>query len=353
MLELDGSYGEGGGQILRMALALSALTGTAVRVVNVRARRKNPGLAAQHVTAVRALTELCSADVKGAEVGSRTVTFSPGTLRSGHYAFDVGTAGSVTLVLQAVLPAALHIGNVELRIRGGTDVPMAPPADYFRKVFLRWLGRLGGPVEFDLIRRGYYPRGGGEVIVRTGDPAEFRPLNLEAGHEPERIEGAAHVANLPADIAARMAAAARKRLLAFLSVKIHTEVLDSSRAEGPGGAIVLWADAGESILGGSALAERGKRAEVVGDEAAAGLLAELNASAIVDVYAADQILPYLALASGPSSLIVREVTDHTRTAMWLLRSFLPVQFEEIAVGPLKRIVIRPGSRAHRSDVEGT
>ena len=342
VLEIDGSCGEGGGQVLRMSLALSALTGTAVRVVNVRARRKNPGLAAQHVTAVRAVADLCSAEVKGVDVGSRSVEFTPGAIRPGGFSFDVGTAGSVTLVLQAALPAAFRVGDVELRISGGTDVPMAPPADYFRKVFLRWLGRLGGAAEFELVRRGYYPRGGGEVVVRIPEPAKWRPLLLEQSAEVERIEGAAHIANLPEDIAMRMASAARKRLATYLSVKIHSEVLDAMRAEGPGGAIVLWADAGESILGGSAVAERGKRAEVVGNEAAAVLMAELHTGATVDIHAADQILPYLALASGPSSFLVREVTDHTRTVMWLLRSFLPVQFETTTAGGLQRIVVRPG-----------
>ena len=343
MLEIDGSHGEGGGQILRMAIGLSARAGTPVRVVNVRARRKNPGLAAQHVTAVRAVAELCGADVTGVEIGSRTVEFTPGSLRSGRFVFDVGTAGSVTLVLQAVLPAAFRAGPVDVRVRGGTDVPMAPPADYFRRVFLRWLGRLGGAAEFEIVRRGYYPRGGGEVVLRISEPARWRAVTLEESSEPDRIEGAAHISNLSEDIVRRMASAARKRLASYLSMRIHTEILDAARATGPGGAIVLWADAAESTLGGSALAERGKRAEVVGDEAAAALMAELHTGATVDVHAADQILPYLAMADGPSSFLVREVTDHTRTLMWLLRSFLPVQFRTTAVGVLNRIEVQPGA----------
>ena len=339
--EVDGSMGEGGGQVLRTALALAAVTKTPVRVTNIRAQRRNPGMAAQHVAAVRALAELSSAEVKGVEVGSRVIDFVPGELRSGRYAFDVGTAGSVTLVLQAALPAAFAMGNVELRIRGGTDVPMAPPADYFRTVFLRWIDRLGGRSEFEVLRRGYYPRGGGEVVVRIPEPARWRPLISGPRPEPDRIEGAAHIANLPEDIVARMASAAKKRLAPYLSVRIHKEVLDSSRAEGPGGAIALWADAGESILGGNALAERGTRAETVGDQAASALLAELQTGATVDVHAADQLLPYLALADEPSSFLVRQVTDHASTMMWLLRSFLSVQFETHAVAGLVRVSVRP------------
>jgi len=339
--EIDGSMGEGGGQVLRTAVALAAVTKTPVRVTNIRARRRNPGMAAQHVAAVRAVAELSSAEVTGAEVGSCVVEFVPGELRSGRYAFDVGTAGSVTLVLQAALPAAFAVGNVELRIRGGTDVPMAPPADDFRTVFLRWIGRLGGRSEFEILRRGYYPRGGGEVVVRVLEPATWRGLVSEPRPEPERIEGAAHIANLPEDIVARMASAAKKRLAPYLSVRIHKEVLDATRAEGSGGAIALWADAGDSILGGNALAERGKRAEIVGDEAAVALLAELQSGATVDVHAADQILPYLALANEPSSFLVRKVTDHASTMMWLLRSFLPVQFETQTVAGLVRVFVRP------------
>jgi len=339
--EIDGSMGEGGGQVLRMAVALSAVTNTPVRVTNVRARRKNPGMASQHVAAVRAVAEISGAEVTGADVGSRVVEFAPHRLRSGRYSVDVGTAGSVTLVLQAALPAAFSVGNVELRIRGGTDVPMAPPADYLRTVFLRWIDRLGGRSEFQILRRGYYPRGGGEVVVRIAEPAKWRPLVSDPRPEPDRIEGAAHIANLPEDIVARMASAAKKRLASYLSVRIHSEVLDSSRAEGPGGAIALWADAGESILGGNALAERGKRAEIVGDEAAMALLAELQTGATVDVHAADQILPYLALANEPSSFLVRDVTDHASTMMWLLRSFLPVQFETQTVAGLVRVFVRP------------
>lgn len=340
--EIDGSMGEGGGQVLRTAVALAAVTKTPVRVTNIRAKRRKPGMAAQHVAAVRAIAELSSAEVKGADVGSRVVEFVPRELRSGRYAIDVGTAGSVTLVLQAALPAAFAVGNVELRIRGGTDVPMAPPADYFRTVFLRWIDRLGGRSEFEILRRGYYPRGGGEVIVRIPEPARWRPLISDPRPEPDRIEGAAHIANLPEDIVARMASAAKKRLASYLSVRIHKEVLDSSRAEGPGGAISLWADAGETILGGNALAERGKRAEIVGDEAAAAILAELHSGATVDVHAADQLLPYLALANEPSSFLVREVTEHMRSMMWLLGSFLGTHIRTVQDGSLHRVTVTPG-----------
>src|SRR5881628_334978 len=143
VLEIDGSYGEGGGQLVRMAVALSALSSTPVRVVNVRAKRKNPGLAAQHATAIRAVAKMCDARVDGVEVASDAFTFEPSALHGGKFSFDIGTAGSITLVLQACLPAAFRAGDTELEIRGGTDVPWSPPLDYFGHVFLGLLRKMG------------------------------------------------------------------------------------------------------------------------------------------------------------------------------------------------------------------
>src|SRR5207244_7716022 len=152
--------GEGGGQLVRMAVALSALTATPVRVVRIRAGRPVPGLASQHVTALQAVAELCSGELKGVDVGSSTIEFRPGTIAAGRYAFDVGTAGSVTLVLQAVLPVACAAsGAVRLHLVGGTDVRWSPPIDYFARVFLPLLRRLGGHIDIEVQRRGYYPRG--------------------------------------------------------------------------------------------------------------------------------------------------------------------------------------------------
>ncbi len=344
MLEIDGAYGEGGGQIVRMAVALSALTSTPVRVVNVRAKRKNPGLAAQHATAIRAVAELCGARTEGVAVGSRTVEFHPQSLRGGSFSFDVGTAGSITLVLQACLPAALAAGEVELTIRGGTDVPWSPPLDYFGHVFLGLLRRMGAQADVEVAMRGYYPRGGGLVRVAVGDPPAWKPLHVPGRGDIERIGGRAHVSNLPEDVLKRMKSAALRRLSQFMDVRIHGEALGPDRAVGPGGAIALWAETPATILGADAIAEKGKRAEKVGDEAAAGLLAEIESGAAVDVHAADQVLPYAAIAREPSQFPVREVSEHARTMMWLLASFLGTQFETVPQSGLQRISVRPGTR---------
>ena len=344
VITVDGSHGEGGGQIVRMAVALSALTSTPVRIVNMRAKRKNPGLAAQHATAIQAVARMCDARTEGVAIGSRTVEFHPGPLRGGSFSFDVGTAGSITLVLQACLPAAFAAGNVELAIRGGTDVPWSPPLDYFGHVFLGLLRRMGAQAKVEVAMRGYYPRGGGLVRVTVGDPPAWRPMQAPGRGDIERIGGRAHVSNLPEHVLTRMKSAALQRLSRFMDVRIHGEVLGPDRAVGPGGAIVLWAETPVTILGADAIAERGKRAEKVGDEAAAGLLTEIESGAALDVHAADQVLPYAAMAPGPSEFPVREVSEHTRTMMWLLGSFLGTQFETVPQGGLQRISVRPGTR---------
>jgi RNA 3'-phosphate cyclase len=338
VIEIDGSFGEGGGQLVRTAVALSAITGKRVRLQNVRAKRDKPGLAPQHLAAVRAVGSLCGAECAGLELRSRAFTFAPGPLSGGSFRFDVGTAGSVTLVLQALLPVlACAPEPARVTVVGGTDVRAAPPFDYLCHVLLALLGRMGISVECRVIRRGYYPRGGGEVEVAVA-PARPRPLALDAPPGPPRIDGLAHVANLPAHIAERMRAAALARLDAY-PAHINAATLGGAEAIGPGGAVVVWARTGETVLGAGRVAQRGVRAETLGDEAGAELAADLAAGAALDVHAADQVLVYLALAGG-GRFTTRTVTSHARTAMWLIEQFVPVRFEIGAAGALARVEVR-------------
>lgn len=337
MIEIDGSYGEGGGQLVRTAVALAAITGTPVRFQSVRAKRDKPGLAPQHLAAVRAVASLCDAECTGLELRSQAFTFAPGALRGGTFRFDVGTAGSVTLVLQALLPVlACAPGPSRVTVVGGTDVRAAPPLDYLRHVLLALIHRMGVGVECRVHRRGYFPRGGGEVEVEV-TAARPRPLVVEAIDRPARIDGLAHVANLPAHIAERMRTAALARL-GEAPAHVDTAVLGGAAVIGQGGAIVLWTRAGHAMLGAGRVAERGVRAETLGDEAGAELAADLAAGAALDVHAADQLLVYLALA-GSGRFTTRQVTSHARTAMWLIEQFLPVRFEVATAGTLTRVEV--------------
>lgn len=326
MIEIDGSYGEGGGQLLRTTVALAALTGQPVRVIRIRAGRKNPGLAPQHVTAVQVVAALCGAEVAGLRPRSQELTFRPFGLRGGDWSFDVGTAGSITLVLQACLPVALAApGPVRLRVTGGTDVPWSPPADYLTEVFLPLLALLGPRPGVAVWRRGYYPRGGGIIEMEAAGEASLSALELPPDRQLGSLSGRAHVGRLPLGIAERMRAAAAQTLCSLLGVEPEIEVaeLAGEEAAGTGGGLVLWAERGAARLGGSSLAERGKPAETVGREAAEELAAELGSGASLDRHAADQVLVYLAQAPGRSSFLVSEVTGHLTTMAWLLPRFLP------------------------------
>lgn len=340
MIEIDGSHGEGGGQLLRTAVALSALTRQAFTVNRIREGRPNPGLAAQHVTALRAVAELASAQVTGLEMGSSKVVFEPGEIRGGDHAFDVGTAGSVTLVLQACLPVAFAAKEAtRLRIVGGTDVQWSPPLDYFARVFLPLVRRMGGQADMLSHRRGYYPRGGGEVEIAVQPTPVWSPLVLMDPGAVERVRGIAHVSNLSGDIPKRMKAAAIRGLHGISDVKIEERVYPGEDAVGQGGAVVLWVERAHAVLGGSSLAERGKSSERVGEEAAMVLEAEILADATVDVHAADQIVAYLALADKASSFLVREVSLHLRTMAWLVPQFLGRTIEFQSVGDLTRVKV--------------
>lgn len=327
MIEIDGSYGEGGGQLTRTAVALSAITRKPVRIVNVRARRGKPGLAPQHLAALRAVGAICDARTEGLELGSTTIAFEPGALKGGAYRFDVGTAGSVTLVLQAVLPALLACGApARVVVTGGTDVRQAPPVDYLAEVLLRHLARMGAGARLAVTRRGYYPRGGGEIVLDVA-AGELRPFNCISPGKLRALRGTAHVANLPAHIAVRMRDAALAQLAGLgAGGQVATRVLGAAEAIGRGGSIVVWVETEHSVLGAARVAEFGVRAEALGEAVGRELKADLEAGVTADLHAADQLLVYLALAGGESSFTTRELTSHAQTAMWLIAQFLPVRF---------------------------
>jgi RNA 3'-phosphate cyclase len=336
VIEIDGAHGEGGGQLVRTAVALSALTRRPLALRNVRAGRPRSGLAAQHLAAVRAVAALCEARCEGLGLRAAAFTFEPQALPAGgELRADVGTAGSVTLVLQALLPVLLAARTPSrVVVTGGTDVRQAPTWDYFREVLLRLLARMRLRVRATLARRGYYPRGGGEVAVEV-EPGVPAPLDLREPPASWRIAGEAHVTRLPVTIAERMRGAA---LELVGDAQVGARVLGPDEAMGTGGAITLWAESEAGLLGASRVAERGVRAETLGTAVGQELAADLASGANLDVHAADQVLVYLALAPRGSSFAVREVSGHARTTMWLLEQFLEARFSVAREGARWRVM---------------
>jgi RNA 3'-phosphate cyclase len=340
MLHLDGSYGEGGGQILRTSLSFSALLGAPVRIERIRAGRSKPGLRPQHLAAVRALARITHAEVSGAELHSRELTFKPRTPQPGHYLFDVaektGSAGSVTLIAQALLPPLLNTtGPSTLVLRGGTHVPWSPTAHYLMHVFLPALAQLGGRAALTLERWGWYPRGGGEVRLTVDPGPELTPVAWQTEPAPASFRAISAVSRLPEHVARRQAARLQERLGPELAVE-----LIAAGGLDPGSLVFLWGPR----AGFDSLGARGKPAEKVADEAADAYLAFRRRQAAVDPHLADQIVLYLARARGPSSLITSEITSHLLTNLWVIEQFLGPTFRvQGRLGEQGEIFCRGGS----------
>ncbi len=313
MIEIDGSYGEGGGQILRTAIALSCVTGEAVRVYRIRANRPKPGLAAQHLKGIEAAKIITGARVEGLRPGSTEVVFAPGRIRGGNYRIDIGTAGSVTLLLQTILlPLVVADRDSVLEIRGGTDVSWSPPADYFREVTLRVLKDMRVECEFEILKRGYYPKGGGDVRIKVF-PSKLEGRVFERLHED--VRGVSHCQNLPSHVAERQARSATEYFSERgVKAEIRIEVL---KGYSTGSGITLWS----GYKGGSALGKKGKRAEIVGREAAENLYRELQSPSVFDRHLADQIMPFAAVARGRTEYTTSEITKHQISNAYVINRF--------------------------------
>ena len=324
MLEIDGSVGEGGGQIIRTAIALAAITGKEVEIKNIRANRPKPGLSAQHLHAVKAVARLAKGTTEGLELRSTRLQFSPGTLKGFEGGIDIGTAGSITLLLQCLIPVALFADTeTKVRITGGTDVNWSPPIDFYLSVFLPALKEMGCPVQLDLKQRGYYPKGGGLVDVSVSPAQHVKGLVLQKSEHEKSIHGISHSSGLPPHVADRQAKSTNRILKeAGYDSELKTEIeKEGKRTTGSG--ITLW----HGYKSGSALGERGKRAELVGEEAARNIITELESAAMVDVHLADQLIPYIALSKAKSELKVRAITKHLETNIYITQKFLDVEFD--------------------------
>ncbi|HXE73892.1 MAG TPA: RNA 3'-terminal phosphate cyclase [Candidatus Nitrosotenuis sp.] len=347
-----GDESEGGGQILRTSLALAALTGQGFEIVDIRRKRPSPGLQAQHLAAVRLAARLCSARVAGDEIGSCRLSFRPGPLRAGGFEMDVGTAGSLTLLLQAVLlPALAAPGPVVLTLQGGTDVRWSCPADYLERVILPYFRLLGG-VRQTVVRRGFYPSGGGRlelVVEPRSEEGEVPPLagenpawhrvrrrlRLPAADLTERrplvaVRGVSVAAEKlrPRQVAERQKKAAQEVLArAGLELPVSIDV-DYGPSLSPGSALVLWAEGAAGgwplRLGADHLGERGVPAEEVGRRAAALLLSRMAQAAPVEEHLADNLVPLLGLAGG--AMRCQVVSDHTRANIYVVEQFSGLRY---------------------------
>jgi RNA 3'-terminal phosphate cyclase (ATP) len=323
MLNIDGSIGEGGGQILRTSLALALVTGTPVRIENIRANRSKPGLLRQHLAAAKAIQEI-GAEVDGAELGSRELVVRPGSVAGGDYTFSVGSAGSACLVLQSVLPPLLASGQAaHLTLEGGTHNPFAPPFDFLQRVFAPILSRMGPAVSMKIARRGFYPAGGGRFDVELPAAAPLQPIELiERGERVARCSRAI-VAHLSGEIAVRELDVVRTKLEWS---EEQTSIEQDEDSAGPGNALMLEVEFENVREICTQFGERGRKAESVARRCVNEMRRYLAHSAPVGEHLADQLMIPFAMA-GAGAFRTLPLTQHSRTNLDVIRQFLPVKID--------------------------
>lgn len=332
-LAIDGSAGEGGGQILRSSLSLSLVTGRPFRLFNIRARRQRPGLQAQHLAAVRAAAAVGQAEVSGGSAGSQELTFRPGAVAPGDYTLDVGTAGSTLLVLQTVLPPLMVAsGPTALLIEGGTHNPLAPPFEFIAKTFLPLVERMGPRVQMKLDRHGFYPTGGGKIRVTIQPSPVLTRLNLPERVEWRRRRAIALVANLPRHVAEREL----KVLKRGLRLDPRDLRVDEGQARSPGNVAFVELESDELTEVFASFGELGLRAETVAARLVDSVGQFLEAGSPVGEHLADQLLLPMALAGG-GSFFTAPLSLHARTNIEVLKLFLPV---EVQVAPVSDRSVR-------------
>jgi len=341
VLEVDGSQKSGSGTILRLSIALAGILGEQLHIYNIRERRSQPGLRPQHLEATLTAARLCNAEVKGATLGSRELWFKPSEIEGGEIRAEIGTAGSIPMLLLTILPLCASAKRaVSVRVvKGGTDVRHAPTVNYLKNLLLPTLGRMGLNASVTIQKYGYYPKGMGEVSLEVQPCRKLSPLRFEKLGKIEEVRGVS-VCTFLADrrVAERQARAANEFLKAR-GFEAEIEVVnDMSNPLQKGSSLVLWARSSTSaLLGGDAIGEVRKPSEVVGREAAENLFTEIKAEATVDVHLADMLVPYVALAEGKSVYLAHSMTEHLDTNLWLTQEILGVKFQTRRVGNLYRI----------------
>lgn len=329
MIIIDGSVG--GGQLLRTAIGLSALLLKPVKIINIRKGKKGvkPGLRPQHLMGIKIAGEFCDAEINGLRENSLEVEFKPRKLEVKDKKIDIGTAGSISLLLQTLTPILIFSKkHIRLEIIGGTEGKWAPPIQYTKRVTFPLLNRIGADLSLEIIKHGYYPKGGGKVIVESNPVKKLNPfVCLERGEIKEIVIDSV-CGSLPESIAERQAKSAfeiLKQRYPKVEIKVNQKRVDSLS---PGTSVTCVAVCENSVLGGNCLGERGLKAEIVGKRAAESLIESLDLNSALDKYMADQILPFLALTDGKSSVTVEEFTDHVHTNIQVIEKILGVKFKK-------------------------
>ena len=334
-IRIDGSILEGGGSIVRNSVALAALFQKPLEIYNIRAKRSKPGLRNQHTFAVKTIGDICNAKMQGVCVGSQSIKFFPGEIRSGEFEIDVKTAGSLSLLLQAILPIAVHApSEIKLLMKGGTDVPMAPPYDYLRSVFLPMMCDLGLDIVLCLGRRGHYPKGNGTISCDVQPKLRMKPIQykLEKPFEIGKINGAAHAVQLPEHVVDRMISSATEELKKH---KLKIGNIESLWCKpkydphvGPGTGITLWTKTNhQTYLAGDSLGKKGLPAEKVGKIAAQNLIQQIKYGKPIDYHLADQLVIWMVISDYPSVIETGRITLHTLTNIEIAKQITNANFE--------------------------
>lgn len=326
MIEVDGSVGYG--QVLRSSVALSALLLKPIKIFNIRKGRPKPGLAAQHLTGVKIAGEFCNAEIKGLEIGSTETEFIPRELNVSNKKIDIGTAGQISLFLQTLTPLLIFSNKtITLEITGGSAGLGAPTIQFVTNVTFSILHKLGIPLpEIEVIREGFYPKGGARIKIKTFPTKKLNSIRLTERGKVKFIKGISIAGSLPKHVVERQTNSAIKTLkdYRFDDIRISSQLVNTFS---PGTSITLWAECENSILGADNIGKRGVRAEIIGQECAKELIKSIESKAALDKFMADQIIPFLALADGKSEITVEEITQHCRTNVSVCEQILGVRFD--------------------------
>jgi RNA 3'-phosphate cyclase len=341
MIEIDGSQKSGSGTILRLSIAIAAILQQPLHITNIRQNRPQPGLKPQHLEAVLTAAKLCNAKLQGATLGSRELWFTPQPISGGIVEAEIQTAGSIPMLLQATLPICIFADRaVRLHVaRGGTDTTHAPTINYLRNVFLPALRKMGVEAEIGVQKYGYYPKGMGEATMTVKPNQSLKPVKLESFGKLKSVKGISVCTFLADKHVAERQAKAAEAALAKNGYDAQIQIVnDASNTFQKGSSIVLWAETDTGVIvGADAIGELRKLSEAVGKEAVEKLVAELQVEPTVDVYLADMLIPYMALAQGQSAFYARTISEHIEANIWLMEKMLNVKFTITKTNSLYRI----------------